>query len=75
MSITNINSLISLEDFTLTLNYNVRKKEQTFNKEKQTSIVIGEKFIKKNKKHNNANLKLVDQLISKKEIKNIANQD
>ncbi len=75
MSITNINSLISLEDFTLALNYNVRKKEQTFNKEKQTSIVIGEKFIKKNKKHNNTNLKLVDQLISKKEIKNIANQD
>jgi len=47
MSITNINSLISLEDFTLALNYNVRKKEQTFNKEKQTSIVIDEKFIKK----------------------------
>jgi hypothetical protein len=37
--------------------------------------VIGEKFIKKNEEHNDANLKLVDQLISKKEIKNIANQD
>lgn len=37
--------------------------------------MIGEKFIKKNEEHNDANLKFVDQLISKKEIKNIANQD
>jgi homospermidine synthase len=73
MLITNISSLISLEDFTSILNCNVRKKEQTFNEKKQASIVINEKSIKKNKKHNNANLKLVDQLISKKEIENIAN--
>ncbi len=37
--------------------------------------MIVEKSIKKNEKHNDANLKLVDQLISKKEIKNIANQN
>jgi len=37
--------------------------------------MIGEKFIKKNEEHDDANLKLVDQLISKKEIKNIANQN
>jgi hypothetical protein len=73
MLITNVSSLIFLEDFTSTLNYDVRKKEQALNKEKQTSTIIDEKFIKKNKEYNNANLKLVDQLISKKEIKNIAN--
>jgi hypothetical protein len=60
ISITNINSLIFLEDFTLVFNYDMRKKEQTFNEEKQASIVIDEKFIKKNEKHNNANLKFVD---------------
>jgi len=42
---------------------------------KKTLIIIDEKSIKKNKEHNNANLKFVDQLISKKEIKNIANQN
>lgn len=54
---------------------NTYAKEQTLNKEKQTSIVIDKKFIKKNKKDNNKNLKLVDQLISREEIENIANQD
>jgi len=73
MLITNISSLISLEDFTSILNRSVHKKEQTFNEKKQASIVINEKSIKKNEKHNNANLKLVDQLISKKKIENIAN--
>jgi len=38
----------------------VRKKEQTFNEEKQTSIVIDEKSIEKNEEHDDANLKLVD---------------
>jgi hypothetical protein len=37
--------------------------------------VIDEKSIKKNEDHNDANLKLVNQLILKKEIKNIVNQD
>jgi len=37
--------------------------------------MIDKKFIKKNEEHDDANLKLVDQLISKKEIKNIANQN
>ena len=37
--------------------------------------MIGEKSIEKNEEHDDANLKLVDQLISKKEIKNIANQN
>jgi hypothetical protein len=63
MLITNINSSIFLKDFTLALNYDVRKKEQTFNKEKQTLIIIDEKSIKKNEEYNDANLKLVDQLI------------
>ncbi len=73
MLITNISFSIFLKDFTLALNCDVRKKEQAFNKEKQTLIVIDEKSIKKNEEYNNANLKLVDQLILKKEIKNIAN--
>ncbi len=59
MSITNISSLIFLEDFTSTLNRDVRKKSKRLIK-KQASIVIDEKFIKKNKKHNNANVKFVD---------------
>ncbi len=37
--------------------------------------MIVKKSIKKNEKHDNANLKLVDQLISKKEIENIVNQN
>ena len=57
---TNISLSISLEDFTLALNRDVRKKEQTFNEEKQTSIVIDEKSIEKNEEHDDANLKLVD---------------
>jgi hypothetical protein len=75
MLITNISFLIFLEGFTLAFNYDVRKKKQTFNEKKQALTMIDEKFIKKNEKHNNANLKLVDQLILKKEIKNIANQN
>jgi homospermidine synthase len=75
MLVTNINFLIFLKDFTLIFNYDVRKKEQAFNEKKLTLIVINKKFIKKNEKYNNANLKFVDQLISKKEIKNIANQN
>jgi len=57
---TNISLSISLEDFTLALNRDVRKKEQAFNEEKQTSIVIDEKSIEKNEEHDDANLKLVD---------------
>jgi len=38
----------------------MRAKEQVLNKEKQTSTIIGEKFIKKNKEDNNTNLKLVN---------------
>jgi aspartyl aminopeptidase len=75
MPIANISSSIFLKDFTLALNRDVRKKEQAFNEEKQASIVIGKKSIKKNEEHNDANLKLVDQLISKEEAKDIANQD
>jgi len=75
MLITNISSLIFLKDFILVLNYNIRKKEQAFNKENKILTIIVEKSIKKNKKHNNMNSKLVDQLISKKEIRNIVNQD
>jgi hypothetical protein len=37
--------------------------------------MIGEKSIEKNEEHDDANLKLVDQLISKEEAKNIANQN
>jgi hypothetical protein len=60
MLVTNISFLIFLKDFTLAFNYDVRKKEQTFNEEKQALTIIGEKSIKKNEEHNNANLKLVD---------------
>jgi len=51
----------------------VHKKEQALNKEKQALVVSNEKSIKK--ENNNANLKFVDQLISKKKNKNIANQN
>jgi len=37
--------------------------------------VTGEKSIEKKEEHDNANLKLVHQLISKEEIEDIANQD
>jgi len=60
MSITNISSLIFLEDSILVLNCNIYKKEQAFNKEKQILIVIETMSIEKNKEHNNTNLKLVD---------------
>jgi len=60
MSITNINSSIFLEGFTLAFNCDVRKKEQAFNEKKQTSTITNEKSIKKNEEYNNANLKLVN---------------
>ncbi len=37
--------------------------------------MIGEKSIKKNEEHDDANLKLVDQLILKEEVENIVNQN
>jgi len=60
MSITNTSSSIFLEGFTSALNRDVREKEQAFNEKKQTSTIIGEKSIKKNEEHDDANLKLVD---------------